>query len=156
MGQDGQSWKTLFLITEQLEQAALRKEAQMNSKLYGNLTFSQSRVCIALIRMLEKMPEGVTLKQLSAELEITPGATSELVEELVKKGIVSRTQSKNDRRAVCIKFLDNIMAMHKAASREIDCTYRKMLTVLTEQERLEWARISEKIITGCQTEKGQF
>ena len=78
MGQDGQSWKTLFLITEQLEQAALRKEAQMNSKLYGNLTFSQSRVCIALIRMLEKMPEGVTLKQLSAELEITPGATSEL------------------------------------------------------------------------------
>ncbi len=121
----------------------------MNSKLYGNLTFSQSRVCIALIRMLEKMPEGVTLKQLSAELEITPGATSELVEELVKKGIVSRTQSKNDRRAVCIKFLDNIMAMHKAASREIDCTYRKMLAVLTEQERLEWARISEKIITGC-------
>lgn len=156
MGQEAQSWKILFQITEQLEQAALRKNAQSHNKLYGNLTFSQSRVCIALIRMLEKQPDGVSLKELSAALEITPGATSELVEELVKKGIISRTQSKNDRRAVCIKFLDNFTAMHKAASREIECTYRKMLAVLTEREQSEWSRISEKIITGYYTEKGLF
>ena len=92
MGEELQSWKSVFRLGELLELAAARKQAQSHNRLYGNLTFSQSRVCIALIRLLEKQPEGVTLKQLSAELEVTPGAASELVEELVKKGVVSRLQ----------------------------------------------------------------
>ena len=75
------SWKTLFQITEVLELAALRKDARSHNRLYGSLTFSQSRVCVALIRLLEKQPSGVSLKELAAELKISPGATSELVEE---------------------------------------------------------------------------
>ena len=70
MGEELQSWKSVFRLGELLELAAARKQAQSHNRLYGNLTFSQSRVCIALIRLLEKQPEGVTLKQLSAELEI--------------------------------------------------------------------------------------
>ncbi len=147
------SWKTLFQITEVLELAALRRDARTNNRLYGSLTFSQSRVCVALIRLLEKRPSGVSLKELAAELEISPGAASELVEELVRKGIVSRTQNENDRRSVSIKFFDNIMAMHKAASREIECTYRKMLKNLTEEERLQWDRLLEKIIQKYSIEK---
>ena len=95
----------------------------------------------------------MTLKQLSAELEVTPGAASELVEELVKKGVVSRTRSETDRRAVCIRFLDNVMAMHRAASKEIENTYRKMLSVLSAEELSEWERLLDKILNSYQ--KGQ-
>ena len=63
------SWKTLFQITEVLELAALRKDARSHNRLYGSLTFSQSRVCVALIRLLEKRPSGVSLKELAAELK---------------------------------------------------------------------------------------
>lgn len=153
MGEELQSWKSVFRLGELLELAAARKQAQSHNKLYGNLTFRQSRVCIALIRLLEKQPEGVTLKQLSAELEVTPGAASELVEELVKKGVVSRTRSETDRRAVCIRFLDNVMAMHRAASKEIENTYRKMLSVLSAEELSEWERLLDKILNSYQ--KGQ-
>ena len=153
MGEELQSWKSVFRLGELLELAAARKQAQSHNKLYGNLTFSQSLVCIALIRLLEKQPEGVTLKQLSAELEVTPGAASELVEELVKKGVVSRTRSETDRRAVCIRFLDNVMAMHRAASKEIENTYRKMLSVLSAEELSEWERLLDKILNSYQ--KGQ-
>lgn len=153
MGEELQSWKSVFRLGELLELAAARKQAQSHNKLYGNLTFSQSRVCIALIRLLEKQPEGVTLKQLSAELEVTPGAASELVEELVKKGVVSRTRSETNRRAVCIRFLDNVMAMHRTASKEIESTYRKMLSVLSAEELSEWERLLDKILNSYQ--KGQ-
>lgn len=94
MGEELQSWKSVFRLGELLELAAARKQAQSHNRLYGNLTFSQSRVCIALIRLLEKQPEGVTLKQLSAELEVTPGAASELVEELVKKALFPEPEVK--------------------------------------------------------------
>ena len=151
MGEELQSWKSVFRLGELLELAAARKQAQSHNKLYGNLTFSQSRVCIALIRLLEKQPEGVTLKQLSAELEVTPGAASELVEELVKKGVISRTRSESD--AVCIRFLDNVTAMHRTASKEIENTYRKMLSVLSAEELSEWERLLDKILNSYQ--KGQ-
>ncbi len=149
------SWKTLFQITEALELAALRKDARSHNRLYGSLTFSQSRVCVALIRLLEKQPSGVSLKELAAELKISPGATSELVEELVRKGIVSRTQNENDRRSVSIRFLDNVMALHQSASREIERTYRKMLDVLSGEEQREWERLLETIIKGYHSGKGQ-
>ena len=77
------------------------------------------------------------------------------MEELVRKGIVSRTQNENDRRSVSIRFLDNVMALHQSASREIERTYRKMLDVLSGEEQREWERLLETIIKGYQTGKGQ-
>ena len=71
----------------------------------------------------------------------------------MKKGVVSRTRSETDRCAVCIRFLDNVMAMHRTASKEIESTYRKMLDVLSAEELSEWERLLDKILNSYQ--KGQ-
>ena len=87
------SWKTLFQITEVLELAALRKDARSHTRLYGSLTFSQSRVCVALIRLLEKQPSGVSLKELAADFHAFYNAERVLVDD---------DSERNARLALCL------------------------------------------------------
>lgn len=88
---------------------ALRRESAMavNSsqlkKMFG-LTIRQSSALSQVKLLMETQPQGVALKVLAKQLQMTIPATSLLVETMVGKGFFERNPNPNDRRAVCIRL----------------------------------------------------
>ncbi len=80
-----------------------------------DVTRTQANTVIAVKNLCEKQPEGVTLKKLSETIGVTPAAASVMVELLVKKRMLRRTRSKNDRRAILIR-------LHPETARLFDIT----------------------------------
>ncbi len=72
----------------------------------ANLTMRQVIAVKEMSVMLKDHPDGVTLKELSTRLELTPGTVSELVDTLVKRGIFDRGVNADDRRKVRIRLSD--------------------------------------------------
>ena len=69
-----------------------------------------------LICVMRHEPEGVMLKEIAGELDLTPGAVSQMVEHLVRMELLERCASESDRRAVCIKLSGkgkDIRAVHE-------------------------------------------
>ncbi len=70
---------------------------------FKNTTLPQLKVMSLLFR---RNSESVMLKELAEEINVTPGAASQTIDVLVKRGIVRRTISDKDRRAVAISLSD--------------------------------------------------
>ena len=47
-------------------------------------------------------PEGIMLKDVAGKVRRTPGAVSQIIESLVREGMIERVVSKHDRRAVTL------------------------------------------------------
>jgi len=72
----------------------------------ANLTIRQCIMVKEMSMLAATNPEGVTLKEIAARLELTPGTVSELVETLVQRGILRRETDSTDRRKVKICLSD--------------------------------------------------
>lgn len=148
------SWKHLFFISDMLERAALEFNAESGDDRYAGLSVSQRRAYIAIKKLLDRERDGISLKALSSELRVTSGAASEMVEVLVNKGIVTRTQSKSDRRAICIDFPDELKRRHRLTEQVIQQEYESVLDVLSPEERTQFEALLKKIYTEY-SKKGQ-
>jgi DNA-binding MarR family transcriptional regulator len=69
-----------------------------------DLTVTQMNTVVVISHLCDEFPEGVTLKTLAETVGVTPAAASVMVDLLVKKKMLTRTRSKNDRRAVLIRL----------------------------------------------------
>jgi DNA-binding MarR family transcriptional regulator len=69
-----------------------------------DLTVTQMNTVLVIKHLCSECPEGVTLKMLAETVGVTPAAASVMVDLLVKKKMLTRTRSKNDRRAVLIRL----------------------------------------------------
>lgn len=58
---------------------------------------------IHLLFTISSSPEGLSVKELAERSNITPGAVTQFVDILVKKGLVVREGDLNDRRIVWLK-----------------------------------------------------
>ena len=140
------AWKQLFLLSDALERAALEHHAtQWGDFQYAGLTVSQSRAYITLWKLLDTNPEGISLKTLSGKLRVTPGAASEMVDLLVNKGLVTRTQSKSDRRAICINFPEELKRKHEFTEEVIHQKYDGLLAPLLPEEKKQFENLLQKI-----------
>lgn len=59
-----------------------------------------------LLSALARAPEGLVMGDLSKRLMVTNGNVTALVERLVRNGLVERTVSPNDRRALVVRMTD--------------------------------------------------
>ena len=91
--------------------------------------------------------EDVTMKDIATWLNITPPSASALVDTLVNKKLVTRVQSKKDRRTIHIilnkethKFINSI---HKNKL----TVFKKMLSKLSKEDQVDLIRILNKCIT---------
>lgn len=75
----------------------------------SDLTLRQCTAVKKICTTVDLHPEGLTLKELAAELELTPGTVSELVETLVGRGIFQRRPHSGDRRKVLITLMPEYM-----------------------------------------------
>ncbi len=150
------AWKQLFLLSDALERAGIEHHAnQWGDVQYAGLTVAQSRAYITLWKLLDTHPEGISLKTFSRKLQVTPGAASEMVDLLVNKGLVTRTQNPSDRRSICINFPEDLKRKHAFTEEVIRQRYDALLAPLTPAQKQEFEHLLQ-IIYEEYNKKGQI
>lgn len=97
-------YKALFTLVDDMRDRAGEREEFSNS---WKITVQQLRLLRTVERLTRtKSPEGVMLKTLAEALNVTPAAVSGMVETMVKRDYLQRTQAEDDRRSVRIKLSD--------------------------------------------------
>ena len=95
-------YKALFTLVDDMRDRVGERQEFSNS---WKITVQQLR----LLRMVERLTrtknqDGVMLKTLVEALNVTPAAVSGMVETMVKRDYLQRTQAEEDRRSVRIKL----------------------------------------------------
>lgn len=97
-------YKALFTLVDDMRDRAGEREEFSNS---WKITVQQLRLLRTVERLTRtKSPEGVMLKTLAEALNVTPAAVSGMVETMVKRDYLQRTQAEDDRRSVRIRLSD--------------------------------------------------
>ncbi len=98
-------WRNFFIVADGLREMQGRL-AEAEPVLH--FTLSQLRM-IKFVHLLTRdrakgAKGGITLKELSETLGITAAAGSEMVDALVRKEVLAREQSREDRRSLSIRL----------------------------------------------------
>jgi DNA-binding MarR family transcriptional regulator len=83
-----------------------------------------------LMAQLERVPEGLTMSELSARLMVSNGNTTGIVERLVSEGLVRRTSSDTDRRTTFVSFTPKGRAAFKAMAAQHETWVRELFAGL--------------------------
>ena len=108
-----------------------------------SLTMSQQRLLRELSLQTSPDSEGVSLKYLADELNLSSSAVSVMVEMLVQKKVLDRKSSEVDRRQVLIRLSD-------AAWKDIaayDELSREILAEFSEEEQRLLRKMAERLST---------
>lgn len=107
----------------------MRHESWQSAGKRG-LTPTQAQI----LTILAGSPEPVGLKEVSRQMAITMGTASEAIAALVTKGLVRKTQSKSDRRAIVLAL--TMRGIQEAATAaEWPTSLAKAIDALPEPER---------------------
>ena len=147
-GEASELWQRLFAIADRMREL----ESDPINAESGTLTFNQMRVIKQVYFLTGKHPEGVTLKMVAGALAITPAAASEMVDSLVRKDVLRREHSRNDRRAVAITLTERCRERIARSERRFDELTKRFLDSLPPEERAGFAallcKFCEKVETG--------
>lgn len=100
------AWKefvNISLIFRDIVNKTCRPSSAEDSDTMNRLTIAQAKVANYIF---EHSSEDIMLKDIASNVKVTPGAASQMVDYLVKKGLVIRKTNENDRRAVIISLSD--------------------------------------------------
>lgn len=96
-------WRLMMRLTNFLGERGIERQNQDNKRLISGLTVRQQQVIRKVYILTLRRPEGVPLKMLAEQLELSPGTVSEAVETLVRKQALEREICATDRRSVRIR-----------------------------------------------------
>ncbi|MBN1632208.1 MAG: MarR family transcriptional regulator, partial [Thermoleophilia bacterium] len=139
--------KSIWQLTEDVlellrsrSSAAVHTERRPDLLWLDDLTETQGNTVIAIRQLCEESPEGVTLKKLAETMGVTPAAASVMVDLLVKKRILRRTKSKNDRRAVLIRLTPDTVGLFEISERSLLQTFASLQDSLGPEFLLDWQK----------------
>ncbi|MBR2508796.1 MAG: MarR family transcriptional regulator [Lentisphaeria bacterium] len=99
-------FESLFETSGLMQYLHMKTDPLMDS----NISISQLKILGCLFR---HQGEGMRLKDIAFEMDITPGGMSQAVDVLVRHGFVERISSEIDRRAVSIRLSEAGKAKRK-------------------------------------------
>lgn len=106
-----------------------------------------------LVLHLVGRQEGIGIKELAAQLGISPSATTQLVDCLVNKGFLNRASSPEDRRALCLtlpeKSREQIGKLREQKMKHL-C---KIFSPLNDYEFDTLLELLDKVINNTPSEK---
>lgn len=82
----------------------LCRQSEQDIKDIMSLSLSQQRMIRKVWRMTQEHPEGIMLKELADNLSLSSSAVSVMVDAMVRRGILERQVSADDRRKVLIRI----------------------------------------------------
>jgi DNA-binding MarR family transcriptional regulator len=140
--------KSIWQLTEEvLELLRSRSRSAVHSQKrpellwLDDLTETQTNTVIAVRQLCETSPEGVTLKKLAETLGVTAAAASVMVDLLVKKKMLKRTKSKNDRRAVLIRLTPDTSHLFEISEQSLQETLASLQHSLGPEFLGDWQKI---------------
>ena len=109
---------------------------------------NETKLPLAQIRALTVVSHyddnGITVKALSQILGLSSGATSKLVERLVKSGMVRRLPSSTDRRSVRLFTTDQAHAIFQYSCEQARQTLEKLLPDVEQWQRDAYLELNRK------------
>ena len=100
MGRKLALWEKLSILPRNIRGGAVRNI----DVRFARFSLNQLMLLNSLYSLTRDTDAGVPLKTLASGLEVTPATASEMVDTLVRRGILERRHSEIDRRAVDIKL----------------------------------------------------
>ncbi len=97
-----------------------------------------------LMAQLDKMPDGMTLSDLSKRMMVSNGNLTGLVDRLVASGHIARTVSPMDRRATVISLTDSGRAEFRSMAAEHELWIADLFGDLTDRDRSDLMRLLGK------------
>ena len=139
-------WKLIFDLTDCFHESCRNVHTPEEIKKFHNMPISQ----ITLIRKVRKMtwnePEGIRLKQLAQELNISAAAASEQVDILVRKGLLVRRPCRTDRRAICLTLSEETKNKFFRVEKFLDLKTEEFFKAITPDEAALLSTLLEKFI----------
>ena len=141
-------WRNIMRLSDRLSNSS-------KSDLPNRLPLSQLRVVGVVY---DRHPEGVMLKDIASELNLTPGAISQTVDVLVREGIVERTVSPNDRRAILLKATESGLQQKEQHTEEITEVLKKISFDIAPDEFNTFVKVLNELqknisVTPCLSNK---
>jgi DNA-binding MarR family transcriptional regulator len=140
--------RTIWQLTEDVlellrsrSRSAVHKQKRPDLLWLDELTETQANTVIAIRQLCEESPEGVTLKKLAETMGVTPAAASVMVDLLVKKKMLKRTKSKNDRRAILIRLTPETSGLFEISEQTLLETFQSLQDTLGPEFVSDWQRI---------------
>lgn len=138
-------FRELIEILDRLRrQSVLSINSMQQKKMFG-LTMRQASAIAQVQLLMEKEPQGVALKVLAKQLQMTVPATSLLVESMVGKGFFERNPNPTDRRAVCIRLSEKGMELFDEVYANFNHAIDERAAELTEADITAIAAVVAKL-----------
>jgi DNA-binding MarR family transcriptional regulator len=108
---------------------------------------------VGMARLARAPGARLTMSELSAELSLTSGGVTRLVDRMVERGLVERQHCPSDRRSIYVALTDQgFEALRDATVVHLDGLDRHLLGPLDEHDRAALALALQKLgtdPTGC-------
>ena len=95
--------------------------------------------------------QPISFKQLAAQLQLTPGAISQLADSLDHHGLIERQADQNDRRTQHLQLSEAGDKLLQTVEKRRQETMQRVVQGLTTDELTVWLRIQQKMIAEFQT-----
>ncbi len=109
-----------------------------------------SRTQLELLFTIKHL-QPVSFKQLAAQLQLTPGAISQLADGLNQHGLIERETNPNDRRSQTLQLSGDGVTLLQTIEKRRRETMERVVKDLTNEELTVWLRIQQKMIVEHQT-----
>lgn len=127
------SWTYFFRAAHMLREYALT----MSEGKPDKITVAQEKVLMVVF----SNSDGIMLKDIAKELQLTPGAVSQTIETLVRDGVLQRAASIRDRRAVIIRPTERALRIQKTNEGIFKEIMTQALEKVTENDRKAFVRV---------------
>jgi DNA-binding MarR family transcriptional regulator len=134
-------------LMDTLDLAKRSMHAHMQTVVEGHAI---SRTQLELLFTIH-VSQPTTAKDLAQKLQLTAGAISQLVEELVEQGLIERETDASDRRRQVLRASANGDKLIKAFDKRRRDIMNRVIQDLSDEELLTWLKIQKQIINEFQS-----
>ncbi len=143
-------WRGLWRVSALMRNRGEKSEVLRNDDMVAHITLAQARVIDQFFRA---PAGGLMLKDLAAQLRLTPGAVSLLVDALVKQDILSRKVSESDRRAVSITLSKSGEEFRSKIEKFFDGLSLEILQGIPQEEVAVFLRVLDQLCLNLEKNK---
>lgn len=137
---------TNFMKYSDLLTAFLKENIQKGS-VFTALNRGQGKI----LSILQQTP-NISQKELVSQLDMRPQSASEMIKKLEKKGFIERYKSEEDQRVMMI----TLTKAGKVVLNQTGDFQPVFLNVLTKEEKQQFNRILEKLVSEIEPEVAKF
>ena len=143
--QDDRLWQILLNLSLFLTDRSHMRQSLEHKNIFAKLTYRQNQVLRMVYILTRSKTEGVPLKMLAEQLQLSPGTVSEAVEKLVRKQMLDRSICPTDRRSVHIRVSEQGMEAINLGIDQFRKDQKALLELLSEEESQTLLRILTKL-----------